>query len=163
MAADISSLHCLEKAAWMIIHPHNSVTAPVWSGLIPWGCSYCLVCSAAELPCTEQPIACEVITPSHQWKTLSSGNLPRPQTFKSFLLLLFSSGLYGIWKFSLLTVHLFSLLGHLPFRKFSCQLRFCWVQGSSLLSLPSVCKTQWIAFTLLSVRSIPKLRIIESS
>lgn len=56
MVGDISSLHCLEKAIWMITHPHSSITAPVWSGLVPWGCIYSLVCWAAELLCTKQLI-----------------------------------------------------------------------------------------------------------
>ena len=48
MVGDISSLHRLAKAIWMIIHPHSSITAPVWSGLVPCGCIYSLVCWATE-------------------------------------------------------------------------------------------------------------------
>lgn len=49
VVGDISSLHCVEKATWMISHPHSSIIAPVWSGLVPWGCIYSLVCWAVEL------------------------------------------------------------------------------------------------------------------
>lgn len=49
MVGDISSLHCLEKAIWVISHLHSSIIAPVWSGLVPWGCIYSLVCWAVEL------------------------------------------------------------------------------------------------------------------
>lgn len=49
MVGDISSLHCLEKAICMIVHPHSSIIAPVWSGLVPWGCIYSLGCWAAAL------------------------------------------------------------------------------------------------------------------
>lgn len=56
VVGDISSLHCWQKAIWMISHPHSSIIAPVLSGLIPWDCIYHLVCQAAELLCTEQLI-----------------------------------------------------------------------------------------------------------
>lgn len=48
MVSDISSLYCLKEVIWMI-HPNSSKTAPVWSGLAPWGSVYSLVCWAAEL------------------------------------------------------------------------------------------------------------------
>lgn len=51
---DISSLHGLEKAIWMISHPHSSIMAPVRSGLVPWGSIYSLVCWAVELLHTKQ-------------------------------------------------------------------------------------------------------------
>lgn len=56
VVGDISSLHCWQKAIWMISHPHSSIIAPVLSGLIPWDCIYHLICQAAELLCTEQLI-----------------------------------------------------------------------------------------------------------
>lgn len=40
----------------MIIHPHSSVIAPVWSGLGPWGRIYSLVCWAMEPLHTKQLI-----------------------------------------------------------------------------------------------------------
>ena len=44
VVGDISSLRRLEKAVWVIIHAYSSIIAPVWSGLVPWGFIYSLVC-----------------------------------------------------------------------------------------------------------------------
>lgn len=53
MVGDVSSLHHLEKAIWMIVQPHSSVSAPVWSRPVPWGCIYSLLCWAAEQLCAK--------------------------------------------------------------------------------------------------------------